>query len=175
VLSDDPGNKTGNGMTPVDIEVTDEHHIFLRAERSGPGAGRTYLVTVQCSDEAGNVTEEQTTVFVPHDKSIPKSNGSKDQVGTSKKSAVINQETLNEPFRVDVWPNPTDHNFTLEVQSSSDEKIVVSVTDILGRLVSDLQVSGMKPASFGEDLKPGIYFITVRQGNYLKNIKVTKQ
>jgi hypothetical protein len=37
------------------------------------------------------------------------------------------------------------------------------------------EVNRKQPSSFGENLKPGIYYITVSQGKSFKNIKVIKQ
>jgi hypothetical protein len=39
--------------------------VNLRAERSDEGVGRTYTITVRCTDGAGNSSQEAATVFVP--------------------------------------------------------------------------------------------------------------
>jgi hypothetical protein len=40
----------------------------IRAERAGGSHGRTYTITVECTDTAGNATRKDTQVFVPHDR-----------------------------------------------------------------------------------------------------------
>jgi hypothetical protein len=65
VTSNEPENGTGDGDTAPDWEIVDNHHIRLRAERAGKGSGRTYTITVTCTDPAGNTTSKSTTVFVP--------------------------------------------------------------------------------------------------------------
>jgi len=45
----------------------DDREFELRAERSGPGHGRTYTITYSATDESGNKAEATTTVVVPHD------------------------------------------------------------------------------------------------------------
>ncbi|MBW8904414.1 MAG: hypothetical protein JF611_01825 [Betaproteobacteria bacterium] len=40
--------------------------IQVRAERCGPGSGRTYTVTYTITDAAGNSSQASATVFVPH-------------------------------------------------------------------------------------------------------------
>ena len=65
VTSSEPVNGTGDGDTAPDWEVVDAHHVRLRAERSGAGAGRVYTVTITCTDVAGHATTRAVTVSVP--------------------------------------------------------------------------------------------------------------
>ena len=68
VASNEPVNGTGDGNTAPDWLVLDAHHLQLRAERSGNGAGRVYTINVTCADAAGNSTSRNTTVSVPRGK-----------------------------------------------------------------------------------------------------------
>jgi hypothetical protein len=46
--------------------------LSLRAERSGKSkSGRTYTVTVECTDSSGNVATQNVTVTCPHDQRKP--------------------------------------------------------------------------------------------------------
>ncbi|MEJ2261586.1 MAG: hypothetical protein P8X83_08050, partial [Nitrosopumilaceae archaeon] len=65
---DEPVNGLGDGDKAPDWEIVDEHHVFLRAERSGTGNGRAYYVTIRAFDDSWNYTERQITISVPHDK-----------------------------------------------------------------------------------------------------------
>jgi hypothetical protein len=69
VTSSEPPNGTGDGNTPVDWIIpnpqTDPLTVQLRAERSGTGVGRTYTITVQCTDAGGGSAMAQVTVSVP--------------------------------------------------------------------------------------------------------------
>lgn len=49
----------------VDWEITGPMSVNLRAQRSGSGNGRFYIITVRCTDAAGNSSTGVTTVFVP--------------------------------------------------------------------------------------------------------------
>ena len=40
---------------------------MLRAERSGKGNGRIYLITYSATDSSGNTSFAEATVIVPHD------------------------------------------------------------------------------------------------------------
>jgi hypothetical protein len=68
VVSSEPDNGQGDGNTTGDIEVVDDHHLRLRAERSGNGPGRTYTITATCGDSGGGSSSTQTAVVVPHNK-----------------------------------------------------------------------------------------------------------
>ena len=54
--------------TSPDWIIKDDHKVLLRAERSGRGSGRDYTITVEASDDSGNVTSGEVHVLVPHDK-----------------------------------------------------------------------------------------------------------
>lgn len=64
--SSEPANAEGDGNTSADI-VIDGGRVSVRPERSGGGAGRTYTVTAEAEDLAGNTTRVQATCVVPHD------------------------------------------------------------------------------------------------------------
>lgn len=65
VTSSEPDNGLGDGDTAGDIQVTGDLTLNLRAERGGKGNGRTYTITVEARDAAGNATTRTATVSVP--------------------------------------------------------------------------------------------------------------
>jgi hypothetical protein len=67
VASNEPVNGLGDGDQTPDWTIVDNHHVKLRAERSGTGAGRVYTVTITCTDQAGRSSSQAVTVNVPHD------------------------------------------------------------------------------------------------------------
>lgn len=68
VTSSEPVTGKGDGNTSPDWQITGDHTVNLRAERSGKNkAGRIYTITIQATDEAGNLSETKTVkVTVPH-------------------------------------------------------------------------------------------------------------
>jgi hypothetical protein len=66
VSSNESANGKGDGNTDVDFQVLDNHHVRLRAERSGNGGGRVYTITIHATDSHGNTSSKAVTVLVPH-------------------------------------------------------------------------------------------------------------
>ena len=66
VSSNELVNGPGDGNTASDWEVIDAHHVRLRAERSGKGDGRVYMITIAATDSFGNTSSQMVTVLVPH-------------------------------------------------------------------------------------------------------------
>jgi hypothetical protein len=65
VTSNEPINGTGDGDQEPDWIITGDLTVDLRAERAQNGTGRTYTITVECKDIAGNVSTGVVIVFVP--------------------------------------------------------------------------------------------------------------
>ena len=71
VTSDEVEDATGggDGHTCKDMVVLDSYRVKLRAERQGASDGRVYTLHYVITDPAGNSTQAQCTVHVPHDRS----------------------------------------------------------------------------------------------------------
>jgi hypothetical protein len=67
VVSNDPAVGAGDGNTAEDWIVIHEHHVQLRAKRSGPGSGRAYTITATCADGWRNRRALGAVVRVPAD------------------------------------------------------------------------------------------------------------
>ena len=68
VASSEPsGGRPGKQFAGAAIGI-DDRQVALRADRSGNGPGRTYLVTYGALDRSGNLGTAGATVFVPHDR-----------------------------------------------------------------------------------------------------------
>jgi len=66
--SDEPVNDKGDGNTEPDI-ILDCDQVQLRSERQGGSNGRVYTLGWVAVDDAGNETEGECIVTVPHDQS----------------------------------------------------------------------------------------------------------
>jgi hypothetical protein len=67
VTSNEPIDGPGDGSTEPDWIITGDLTLELRAERSGPGDGRVYAITVRCTDDSGNSSQKIVAVTVAHD------------------------------------------------------------------------------------------------------------
>lgn len=73
-----------------------------------------------------------------------------------------------------VYPNPTASVFKLDVESSSNEKISMQLTDVNGRVLRSMDLTEGRTVQFGNDLPAGSYFLTVKQGTKNKTVKLIK-
>ena len=165
VTSNEPQYGAGSGDTGPDWEIIDEHHVRLRAERSGNGTGRIYTLTITTIDSAGNTATATTTVTVPHDNST-----------LVKTTQRIGKEELMNGLKVQAIPNPTTDGFTIITKSSSGQIVTIQVTDNLGRIVE--RRTGLLPNGticLGAHYRPGIYFMEIEQGGSIQTLKLLKQ
>jgi hypothetical protein len=80
------------------------------------------------------------------------------------------------PFKVKASPNPTEHSFTLNVQSQNlVDKVEIKVYDIAGRQVHAITGGTNRNYLFGENFKTGVYIVEIRQGDKRSTIKLIKQ
>jgi hypothetical protein len=146
--------------------MIDDHHIRLRAERSGNGTGRIYTLTITAMDAAGNTTTATTTVSVPHD----------NRMAVTTTQGRIGREELINGLKVKAMPNPTSDGFTIITQSSSFQTLGIQVTDNLGRVV-ERRTSVLPNGTIylGSQYRPGMYFMEIVQGDKVQTLKLLKK
>lgn len=164
VTSDEAVNGWGDGNTSPDWVIVDDHHVKLRAERSGKGDGRVYTITATCIDAAGNTGSNSTTVTVAHN-----------QGNVSARSMIYGEQSPG-GLSVIATPNPSRNYFTLHIETDNNtDKMSVRVSDVLGRVVETRNnLSGTQTLRIGNNLKAGIYFVELRQGNETQFMKLLK-
>ena len=68
VTMQDGASRGRPGPSVLGAELgTDDRLVALRAERSGAGAGRSYILLYRAADRSGNAATAAATVIVPHD------------------------------------------------------------------------------------------------------------
>lgn len=83
--------------------------------------------------------------------------------------------TKEESFHTRIYPNPSMHEFNVEVTSKSNEPILLSVMDLSGKvLVRDWVVSNGMSTKLGHILRSGIYFAEIIQGRNKQVVKLMK-
>jgi hypothetical protein len=97
---------------------------------------------------------------------------------TTTRPVVIGKEKLLEteiPFNVIAYPNPSNHQFTLDLKGGSDKKVEVIVYDMLARQIKRIEKSDGQSIQFGEELPSGEYLVLIKQGENQKVINLIKK
>ncbi|WP_295117508.1 family 10 glycosylhydrolase [uncultured Chitinophaga sp.] len=139
VTSNDPN--AGN-----DWEVTDAHHVKLRAVRSNTGQYRVYTITVTATDAAGNTSTQQTQVYV-------------------LQFIYGLGELVPGTIDVQARPNPSANQFTLVMKSKLGIPMNVRVYNLSGRIIENRNnVAANSTITLGANYTAGVYFVEVTQG-----------
>ncbi|MFI5195687.1 MAG: T9SS type A sorting domain-containing protein [Chitinophagales bacterium] len=77
---------------------------------------------------------------------------------------------------LNVYPNPNQGEFTLNLSSGITEDVVVTVTNIVGGKVKELTISTNKPTDIKLDQPSGLYFLSAitANGRYTAKITITR-
>jgi len=79
-----------------------------------------------------------------------------------------------EALKVNVFPNPSTTDFSLQVLTAGKEEISVRVLDMAGRFYKQITVMPYQRIQLGGELKSGSYMIEVKQAGAMKVIRVMK-
>jgi len=86
-----------------------------------------------------------------------------------------NQFENKENLKVSVLPNPSISFFNLKIESNSSMPVSIRVIDVYGREISrtgNLQINNY--FKLGNELKAGLYFAEIIQGDQRKVLKLIK-
>jgi len=74
------------------------------------------------------------------------------------------------------FPNPFNTTFAIGLDRESNEAVQVAITDLTGKVVESttVEAANVSRIALGEELTPGIYTVTVKQGDFVENIKAIK-
>lgn len=90
------------------------------------------------------------------------------------RAAAESKIALSDVVSVKAYPNPSAAAFNLVLDGFSNDRVSITVTDIMGRKVHQATTTA-KQYSFGSNLKAGIYLVQVQQGDKKQNIKLVKE
>jgi hypothetical protein len=78
---------------------------------------------------------------------------------------------------VKAYPNPFSEVFNISWNSSSDEKVEVSVFDLTGKQLDRREVSPLEVTELqiGDRYPSGVYNVVITQGDEVKTLKVVKR
>ncbi len=122
----------------------------------------------QIGDGTGRVTILDGTA--PNTKASVTADKFGEIINTVKDQEVVQQ------LSVQVMPNPTDHYFTLMLQSKSNTLATVQIMDALGRVVENRSgISANSSIVFGNNYRTGLYYIRVTQESETVVMKLIKR
>ncbi len=89
--------------------------------------------------------------------------------------ATIGLEEIELDKAITIYPNPTDGVFTVVYSNQSNLPVVISISDVLGRMVYNNSVTG---GDIAENInlsqyKSGVYFIRLAQGTTAVTKRIT--
>lgn len=77
---------------------------------------------------------------------------------------------------VNAYPNPSMNEFNLQLKGfNMNEKVSITVTDLLGRKVYQTEGIGKRFYQFGNHFFAGMYNVTIIQGKKMFSVKVVKE
>jgi hypothetical protein len=87
----------------------------------------------------------------------------------------VGEFIVSDELEMAVYPNPTNTEFNIRIESISTDFAEVRVFDLSGRIVERASaVPTNKEVTLGRNLSPGVYFVEVVHGDLSKKIKVIK-
>jgi len=74
-----------------------------------------------------------------------------------------------------VYPNPFTYDFTVTVETESQEPIQVIIYDLTGRRLQELKdILPNTPLTVANNLQDGIYILYIQQGDQIQKVKIIK-
>jgi len=200
VTSDEPEDENGNGdgKTKDDIVIVDCQTMKLRVERAGGGNGRVYTVYFAVENDNGYTGYGSYQIGVPHDKKdIAIDDGAvyevlsdcegqnglgKILVGAEAEETTNNSSLPSEYALKQNFPNPFNPNTTISYQLPEASNVTLTIYDISGRKVRELQNSfesaGFKSVNwngrddYGQAVSGGVYIYYLKASNYHNSQKM---
>ncbi|OUR94317.1 hypothetical protein A9Q87_01330 [Flavobacteriales bacterium 34_180_T64] len=77
-------------------------------------------------------------------------------------------------FEVDAWPNPSDTEFNVKVNTSEIQTIQIDVFDMSNKLVHSGKFDFDKTYKFGKELEGGVYIVKITQNKNVKSVRLVK-
>ena len=75
------------------------------------------------------------------------------------------------------YPNPFSNSFKFSLESDSEEAVEIAVYDMTGRVVENhtVDIAELSSKEIGSECLSGVYNVVIKQGDFLKTMKVVKQ
>jgi hypothetical protein len=156
----------------------------IRMKIYNKNTGQVYYDNQSGSSDADNpvtsITEGTIVVVNPNTATTATKSSGTTTTATTRATArtirgQIKPVRIIKPFAVKAWPNPSEHQFVLQVEGNNNEAVNIKVFDVLGRQVYITKGAANQNYHFGENFVSGAYIVEVRQGDKRSMIKLIKQ
>lgn len=136
----------------------------------------TYTVTPVC----GNAVTASKTLLVNSCNTFANTGNTntttgRNTVSTGEGDKVINPANDVKILRIEAYPNPSSSEFTIALKGNSSDRVLITVTDILGKKVYQAEGINNQQYKFGQNFMAGMYLVQVKQGNNVQTIKLIKE
>ena len=96
----------------------------------------------------------------------------------SEIAAITNTNDEDRVLEFDAsgFPNPFTKEFSIQLNSNSDEDIIIEISDVTGKKLGiySLKKSDLETTLIGQNFQAGLYHVIIKQGNNSKLLKVIK-
>lgn len=93
---------------------------------------------------------------------------------TSFAKGFVNEVKPNVNLKAMAYPNPSNSSFNLQWSNNFELPVYIQVTDIAGKRIDQWQAKGLNNLYFGQNYKPGIYMVQLKQGSESQILRVVK-
>jgi len=93
-------------------------------------------------------------------------------LGTKISDAIISESL--QKFDLKILPNPTTTEFNIQLLSPSKELASIKIMDLQGRVIQKLKTKSFDKINVGNNFKPGVYLIEVKQGSQKMTYRAVK-
>jgi len=95
--------------------------------------------------------------------------------GTQAYSKVVTATVSGSVFAVQAFPNPVANELTVKVNGMMAADATVQLTDLTGKVITTVQLSGATTTIEMKGLANGVYLVKYTDANHTQTIRVTKQ
>ncbi|MGB6035865.1 MAG: fasciclin domain-containing protein, partial [Cryomorphaceae bacterium] len=139
--------------------------------------GEDVTVAVDAGTDEITITSALGTVALVITADIVASNGVVHVVDAVLAPTVLSVDQLRTVENLSVFPNPTNNQFTLDIELNASERVSVDLINVVGQVVKSIDLGNRSAGLNREyidvnDLSEGIYFMNLTVGDDQATIKV---
>jgi hypothetical protein len=167
------GKKQNLFINSDEAGTPENFRLFVIAGARGKGnkeytGDYTKKQKVTCTNDDNEEDDDDEDDDRPFGKTIPKL--------LQPITRSVNSPSLKEKLDVKAMPNPSNSYFDLAISADKiDNPVTVRIVDIFGQVWENYEkIAPNTVLRLGKNLKPGIYYATVIQGDQQKTVKLIK-